>query len=70
MGAIPIEEEILQELLLRKAALIQAITTAMTSGTWESVMPAFDDLLGTIARIERAFAATGKGGRIPSEQDA
>ncbi len=70
MGAIPIEEEILQELLLRKAALIQAITTAMTSGTWESVMPAFDDLLGTIARIEGALAAAGKGRRIPSEQDA
>jgi hypothetical protein len=70
MGAIPIEEEMLQELLLRKATLVQAITTAMASGTWEPVMPAFDDLLGTITRIEGALAAAAKARGIPSEQRA
>ncbi len=70
MSAVSIEEEILQELLLRKATLVQAITTAMASGMWEPVMPAFDDLLGTIGRIEEALAAAAKVRGTPSEERA
>ncbi len=70
MSVIAIEEEILQELLLRKATLVQAITTAMASGTWEPVMPAFDDLLGTIGRIEGALAAAAKARGTSSEERA
>ncbi len=70
MGAIPIQEEILQELLLRKAALVQAITTAMSSGTWEAVLPAFDDLLGTITRIEGVLAAAASGKGVLGEERA
>ncbi len=60
MGEVRIEEEVLQELFRNKAALIQAITAAAASGTWEPVMPAFDDLLGTITRLEAALDVAGK----------
>ncbi len=70
MSAIAIEEELLQELLLRKSTLVQAITSAMASGTWEPVMPAFDDLLGTIGRIEGALAAAAKARGTQGEERA
>ncbi len=70
MAVVRIEEEMLQELFRHKAALIQAITAAVASGTWESVMPAFDDLLGTITRIETAVAATAQGRAASDENRA
>ncbi len=70
MGAVPIEEELLQELFRHKAALIQAITVAVASGTWETVMPAFDDLLGAVTRLEAAWTVAAKGQAISGENRA
>ncbi len=69
-AAVLIEGEILQELFRHKTALIHAITTAAASGTWEPVMPPFDDLLGTITRLEAAVAIATKGQGSSDENSA
>jgi hypothetical protein len=60
---IPIESEILQDLLARRDELVRAITAGMTSGEWEQVMAPFDQLLAAIKRLEESL---GVGERRPS----
>jgi hypothetical protein len=52
---IPIESEILQDLLARRDELVRAITAGMTSGEWEQVMAPFDQLLAAIKRLEESL---------------
>jgi hypothetical protein len=59
---IPIESEILQDLLARRDELVRAITAGMTSGEWEQVMAPFDQLLAAIKRLEESL---GVGERRP-----
>ena len=63
MPRIPIESEILQDLLARRDELVRAITAGMTSGEWEQVMAPFDQLLAAIKRLEESL---GVGERRPS----
>ena len=63
MPVIPIESEILQDLLARRDELVRAITAGMTTGEWEQVMAPFDQLLGAIKRLEERL---GVGERRPA----
>jgi hypothetical protein len=55
MPMIPIESEILQDLLARRDELVRAITAGMTSGEWDQVMAPFDQLLAAIKRLEEGL---------------
>lgn len=65
MRTVPLDLGLLRELFTRRDALVRAIQTGATSGQWEPVLPAFDDLLATIALMEdaarTAAEATGRG---------
>lgn len=61
MSGVRVEAELLAELFASRDALVRAVTGGAASGRWEEVLPAFDALLGTLARLERAV------GRIPGE---
>jgi hypothetical protein len=54
MPTIPVEIAILQDLLLRRDALVRAITAGMDSGEWEQVMGPFEGLMVAIKRLEES----------------
>jgi len=69
MPTIAVEVELLLELLVRRDALVRAITAGMASGEWDEVMGAFDELLVALKRLENSLpadngpVATASGGQ-------
>jgi hypothetical protein len=49
---VPIDAEILRDLLVRRDELVRAITAGMASGEWDQVMAPFEGLLVAIKRLE------------------
>jgi hypothetical protein len=49
---VPIDAEILRDLLVRRDELVRAITAGMASGEWDQVMAPFEGLLMAIKRLE------------------
>ncbi len=54
--AIPIEVDLLLELLERRDDLVRAIQTGTVSGSWDQVMGPFDALMVAIKRLEEGVA--------------
>ena len=57
---VPVEATLLQELLVRRDELVQAITAGMTSGEWDQVMGPFDQLLVALKRLEESLGEAGR----------
>jgi hypothetical protein len=55
MPTVRVDAELLQDLLRRRDELVGAIRAGMTSGDWDPVMRAFDDLLATLTRVEQSL---------------
>jgi hypothetical protein len=55
MPTVRVEAELLLDLLRRRDELVGAIRAGMTSGDWDPVMRAFDDLLVTLTRLEESL---------------
>ncbi len=49
---VPINAEILRDLLVRRDELVSAITAGMASGEWDQVMAPFEGLMVAIKRLE------------------
>lgn len=60
MPTIPVDDAVLQNLLVRRDELVRAITAGMTSGNWEQVMAPFDRLLVAIKQLEESLEAEGR----------
>jgi hypothetical protein len=61
MPTVSVDTALLQELLGRRDELVRAITAGMTSGDWDPVMRAFDELLAIIARVEDTLSRADVG---------
>ncbi len=61
MATVQLDAELVQDLLRRRDALVGSITAGMTSGNWDPVMRAFDDLLAALARLEESVARAEHG---------
>jgi hypothetical protein len=59
MPTIPVDSEVLRNLLVRRDELVRAITAGMTSGNWDQVMAPFDRLLVAIKQLEGSLEAEG-----------
>jgi hypothetical protein len=59
MPTIGVEKGLLTELFSRRDLLVRTVASGAESGQWEPVMPAFDDLLESIARLEAAVQEAG-----------
>jgi hypothetical protein len=68
MTAVPVEAELLRELLGRRDDLVQAIAAGMESGNWDAVMGPFDSLLLAIKRLEASLAGSVNGLGLGTEQ--
>jgi hypothetical protein len=68
MTAVPVEAELLRELLGRRDDLVQAIATGMESGDWDAVMGPFDALLLAIKRLEASLEGSVNGLGLGTEQ--
>jgi hypothetical protein len=53
--SIPVDPDLLEEILARRDVLVQAIAAGATSDAWEPVLEAFDGLLATLARLEESL---------------
>ena len=57
---VSVEATLLQELLVRRDELVQAITAGIASGEWDQVMGPFDRLLVALKRLEESLGAAGR----------
>lgn len=53
-ATVPVDLDLLKELLARRDLLVQAIAAGATSDAWEPVLDAFDGLLAALARLEES----------------
>ena len=55
MATVRVDADLLRDLLRRRDELVRTITAGMSSGNWDPVMRAFDDLLATLACLEESL---------------
>ncbi len=58
-ATIRVDAALVQDLLVRRDELVQAITAGMASGEWDQVMGPFDGLLAAIKRLEECVSVPG-----------